>query len=107
MKLGLVFSKKKHDDRVEIGDKDEINGGEVNGNKVDNNDVVEEKNYQKISKSKKLSKSKKTELGFFILGAKLAFNKLRQSFIKTLILYHFNLEYYIRIGTDASDYTIG
>ena len=45
-------------------------------------------------------------LDFFIFGARLAFTKLRQTFIKALLLYYFDLEYHIRIETDASDYIV-
>lgn len=33
------------------------------------------------------------------------FTKLRQVFIKSLILHHFNLEYYIEIQTNVASYT--
>ena len=56
------------------------------------------------TKSKNLSKS---NLDFFILGAKLAFIELRQAFLKAPILHHFDPEYYIRIETDALGYVIG
>ena len=46
-------------------------------------------------------------MDFFILGAKLALTKLRQMFLKTPILHHFDPKYYIRIEMDISDYTIG
>ena len=67
-------SKAEHDDKCEL-DNNEISGGKVNDNKVGNNKV--EKNNQKIFKFKKLSKSKKTELSFFIFKARLTFIKLR------------------------------
>ena len=53
-------------------------------------------------------KSKKTVRfsDFFISRAKLGFTKLRQVFVKLLILYFFNLKYYIRIEIDTLDYTI-
>ena len=44
---------------------------------------------------------------FLTLGAKLAFTKLRQAFLKAPIFYHFNPEYHIRIETNVSDYAIG
>lgn len=44
--------------------------------------------------------------GFITFKARLVFAQLRQVFIKVPILYHFDLEYYIGIETDASDYTI-
>ena len=59
-------------------------------------------------KSKNLSKSKKTVgSDFLTLGAKLVFTKLRQAFLKALILYHFNSERHIRIETDVLTYAIG
>ena len=56
-----------------------------------------------------MSKSKKTVryLDYLTLGAKQAFTKLRQVFLKALILYHFNPEHHIRIEMDASGYAIG
>ena len=44
---------------------------------------------------------------FLTLEAKLAFLRLRQGFTEAFILYHFDPEYYIRIETNASDYSIG
>ena len=80
--------------------------------KVDSNEVEVDKvgkKVQKLFKSKKLSKSKKTirSLDFFTLGAKLAFTKLRQAFLKASILHHFYPEYHILIEMDVSDYAIG
>ena len=46
-------------------------------------------------------------LDFFTSGAKLAFTRLKQAFVKALIFYHFDLEYYIRIELDTSGYAIG
>ena len=85
-----------------------IDDDEVDGNKVDDgfDDEVGTR-VQKLSKSKNLSKSKKTESGFLTSGARKAFTKLRQAFIKAPILYHFDSERYIRVETDASSYTIG
>ena len=44
---------------------------------------------------------------FLTPKARKAFIKLRQAFVKALILNHFNSKRHIRIETDASDYTIG
>ena len=44
---------------------------------------------------------------FLTSEVKLVFLRLRQAFIKAAILHHFDPERYIRIKTDASDYTIG
>ena len=72
--------------------------------KVDNK--TRKKNWNP-SKSKNLFKSKKIELDFLTSGARMAFTKLRQVFIKILILYHFDLERYILIEMDISGYAIG
>ena len=87
-------------------------GSEIDGNEVDGDEIeVDEvgKKVQKLSKSKNLSKSKKTVrfLDFLTSGAKLAFTKLRQVFLKAPILHHFDPECHIRIETDASGYAIG
>ena len=75
---------------------DEVDGGEVE------DDEVGEKVHER-SKSKNLSKS---TLDFLIPGAKLAFTKLKQAFLKAPILHHFDSERYIRIETDVSGYAI-
>ena len=83
-------------------DSDEVDGGEVEVDKVG-------KKVQKKTKSKNLSKSKKTigSSDFLILGAKLAFTKFRQAFLKAPMLYHFDPERHIRIETDVLGYAIG
>ena len=43
----------------------------------------------------------------FYFGARLAFIKLRQVFLKASILYHFNSKCYIRIKINILGYTIG
>ena len=71
------------------------------GNKIVDDEVDDEvndkigKKDQNLSKSKSLFKSKKTESGFLTFGARMAFIKLRQGFVKALILYHFDPERYI------------
>ena len=75
---------------IKIGS-NEFGNGEVGGNEVENDEV--EKNDQKMSKSKKLSNSKKTELRFFISGARMAFIKLRETFVKVLIFHYFDSEH--------------
>ena len=96
--IGIGSSRKVRRDRSEI-DGDKVNGSEFEDNEI-------EKKVQKTSKSKNLSKSKKTigSSDFFIPGAKLVFTKLRQVFFKALILYHFNLERHIRIEINISGY---
>ena len=53
------------------------------------------------------SRNIKAGSGFLTPKAKLAFIKLRQMFVKTLIFHYFNSECHIRIETNASRYTIG
>ena len=65
------------------------------------NDEIRKK-VQNSSKSKKTVRS-----DFFTSGAKPPFAKLKQVFVKALILYHFDLERYIRIETDVLRYVIG
>ena len=97
------------DSRAERGG-NEIDGSEMDDIEVDGNEIkVDEvgKKGQKTSKSKNLSKFKKMVGSDFLTpGAKLAFNKLRQAFLKAPILYHFNLERHIRIETDILGYAI-
>lgn len=45
-------------------------------------------------------------LCFLTLKVRLAFNELKQAFIKALILYNFNLKCHIYIKTDILDYVI-
>ena len=69
-----------------------------------------------MSKKSKNNKSKSSacflniratgKLIFLTLGAKEAFNRLRQAFTKALILQHFDPECHIWIETDASSYGI-
>ena len=79
----------------------EINGGEIEVDEIG-------KKIQKLSKSKNLSKSKKTvrSSDFLTFGAKLAFTKLKQMFSKIPIFHHFDLEHHIRIETNISGYAI-
>ena len=44
---------------------------------------------------------------FFIASTWLIFTKLRQVFVKALILYYFDLKHYIRLETNTSGYAIG
>lgn len=79
-----------------------INAGVDSGG----NNKMSMANRSKTAKSKNMLQPKEPGTGFFTPGAKLAFAKLRQAFMKTLILYHFNLEYHIEIKTDELGYTI-
>ena len=102
---------------VKVGDDNEairnsrykFDGNKIGGTEVDGEDNKVGKKSQKMSKSKNLSKFKKTERSsdFLTPRAKLAFNKLRQAFVKAPILHHFDLERYIQIETNASSYAIG
>ena len=55
-----------------------------------------------------MSKFKKTvgSLSFLTSKARITFTKLRQVFVKTLILHHFDPIYHIQIERDASGYAI-
>ena len=95
-------SKEVYYDRAELDDKDKIGSIEVDSDKVEDNDIAKIKNHQKLSKSK----NRKRFSGFFISRTRLAFTKLRQVFVKALILHHFDPKCHIRIETNASGYTI-
>ena len=56
----------------------------------------------KTSRAKNLSKSRM----FLIFKARKIFTKLRQAFVKALILNHFDPKHHIHIETDISGYTI-
>ena len=85
-------------------DKNKLDRSKLNRNEGDNEIG---KKGQNLFKTQNLSKSKKIEMGFFISGARIAFTKLRQAFIKAPILHQFNLERHIQIETDILGYTIG
>ena len=88
------------------GSKSRINDGKVDGNEVEDNEI--RKKVQKLFKSKNSFKSKKIiGSNFLTPRVKLAFTKLRQVFLKVLILHHFDLERHIRIKTNALGYAIG
>ena len=87
--------------------------------RIGNNEVVgdgngrADKTVVNLSKNKNSKKSTHMpnvvamrEPNFLTSNAKKAFNHLRLAFIKTLILPYFDLENYIQIETNASDYTI-
>ena len=73
----------------------EVDGGEVEVDEIG-------KKVQKSSKSKKTVRFS----DFLTPRAKLAFTKLRQAFLKALILHHFDPEFHVRIETDALGYAI-
>ena len=101
--VGVSTNSKARPDKGELN-KSEIDDIEFDGGKVGDNEVG--KKGRKMSKN--LSKSKKM-IGsdFFTPGARLAFAKLRQVFVKALILHHFDPERYIQVETDTLGYTIG
>ena len=101
----------------------ETKGG-VSGNSVvdvvggdEATNPTKRKNLAKTTKSKILVKSKNHDFpksrpeeagtGFLTPKARLAFTQLRQAFVKTLILHHFDPKSHIRIETDALGYAIG
>ena len=45
--------------------------------------------------------------GFLIPKTRLAFTKLKQAFVETLIFYHFDPKCHIQIETNTSGYAIG
>ena len=88
-----------------------INGSEIDGGEVRNDEVGKKvqktSKFKNLSKSKKSSKSKKTVGSDFLTpGARLVFTKLRQVFVEALILYYFNLKHHIRVEMDISGYAI-
>ena len=91
---------------VDGGSRAEHDRGGLDGNGMDDVEV-DGGEVEAGKKGRNLSKSKKTESGFFIPGARKAFTKLRQAFIKAPILYHFDLERHIWVETDTSGYAIG
>ena len=77
---------------------------EVDSGKVGDNETGK-KGQQTL---KNLFKSKKAVgSDFFTPGARLAFTKLRQAFVKAPILHHFDPERHIRVETDVSGSAIG
>ena len=75
--VGVGVGRKKYGNRSELVGGDEFGSNEVGDYKIGDNEV--DKNHQKISKSKILSKSKKMvgSSDFLTLRARLAFTKLR------------------------------
>lgn len=60
----------------------------------------------KLPKFRTLVLSKEAGSGFPTLRVRLTFTKLREAFIKALILHHFDLEYHIWIETNTLSYAI-
>ena len=90
--------------RSKLDDGRKVDGNEVGDEEVGDEEVRDDEIRTKVQK---LSKSKKTELGFLTSGAKKTFTELRQAFIKAPIFHHFDPERHIRVETDASGYAIG
>ena len=99
-------NKAGHDGRCEF-EKSKIGSNEVDGGEGRDDEVG--KKSQKKAWSKNLFNFKKMigSSDFFTSRARLAFTKLRQTFVKAPIFHHFDLERYIRIETDTSGYAIG
>ena len=93
-KVGAGGNSKARHNRSELN-RSKVDGGEVGDDEV-------KKKVQKLFKSKKM-----VRLDFFTAGAKLAFTKLRQAFVKAPILHYFDPERRVRIETDVSGYAIG
>ena len=64
-------------------------------------------NCQDKKVKKSLSKNLNRTIDYLTPNAKQIFIQLKELFIKALIPYHLNLEYYIQIETDMSGYIIG
>ena len=85
-------------------------------NKVANSKVNRAKVDDKMAKSKSQYKNKDENLtkvfvqsfgsSFLTFGAKQAFTKMKQTYIETPILYHFDSNSYILIETNISHYAI-
>lgn len=78
-----------------------IKGFSGDGNELDDVSIVD---ANKMAKCKDLIK---VRVSFLTPGARLVFTKLRQAFIKALILHHFDSKYYICVKTNILKYTIG
>ncbi len=82
----------------------------------DKKELAQKDRRSKTAKSKKWIRAEKAEASraknpgqsgsFLTTDAKRAFTKLRQAFLKALILNYFDLERHIRIETDISGYAI-
>ena len=103
--VGVGSDCKAEHDRNKL-DESQLDDNEVDGNEFEDDKIG--KKVQKTSKSKNLSKSKKTvrSSDFLIFRAKLAFTKLKQVFFKAPILYYFDLERHIWIKMDILGYAI-
>ena len=84
---------------------DEVVGGD--GGKADKTVVNLSKNEKSRKSTCVLNVGATGEPNFLTPDAKKAFNQLQLAFIKTPILWHFDLENYIQIETDVLCYAIG
>ena len=64
-------------------------------------------NYEDKTVERSLSKNLKRATGYLTPKARLAFTKLKKTFIEAPILQYFDPKCHIRIKTDASGYAIG
>ena len=84
-----------------------LDGSELCDDEVDSSEVEDVEVGEKVQEKSKSKNSSKSTSDFHTPGAKLAFTKLRQAFLKAPILHHFDPERHIRIETDVSGYAIG
>ena len=96
--VGIGDDSRAGHDKIEL-DRSEVDNSEFDDGKFGDDEV--EKKVQNLSKLKKT-----VGWDFFIFRAKLKFIKLKQAFVKSSILHHFNPERHIRIETDVLGYAI-
>lgn len=92
--------RKEHNGKIELNSKNKVCDNKVDGTKIEDNEIVKEKNYQKTSKCKKMIEFS----DFFTFRI---FTKLKQILVKALIFYYLDSKYYIRIEKDVLSYAIG
>ena len=112
LKISSTILAKLKKDVVEIDggsrarcNRSELDRSKIDSGKVDDKEVGDDeirKNFQKSSKSQKTVGS-----NFFTSRTRLVFTKLRQVFVKALIIYYFDLKRHIQIETDISSYAMG
>lgn len=79
------------DNRAKYIARDKFGDNKVDNDEAEDNEIIEKKNHQIISKSEKKIRSS----NLFIFRARLIFTKFKQTFIKALILYYFYQKHYI------------
>lgn len=105
----LIFIKDDNDINATSTSEDKAMEGVDSGGSEFNKVSIIDINNTKIFRSAKfqdLVQSKEFKARFITPGARLAFIKLRQVFIKVPTLYHFDLKFHIQTKTDLSDYAI-